>query len=168
MPDEVERSVSIQTATAIAAVAEMVRAIEEAGSLTVGSESLESAIKALDDLISILDDNLGSASEEVLLIGDVVPPDENAENADDSGRSALALKAAVNFVTTNIDGEVTDRALAEFLLREARQAQRALALARVAAENQNADLMRLAVLRFDQFTYAAVSYSVVWSLVPPS
>lgn len=166
MPDEVERDVSIQTATTIAAVAELIRDIEEADSLEVGFERLDIALEALDELISTLEGNLGSASESVLLLGDIVLPDGAVEDADDAGRSAQALEAAVNFVTANVGGEVSDRALAEFLLREAQQAQRALALARVAAENQNADLMRLAILRFDRFTYAAVSYSVVWSLVP--
>jgi 3-deoxy-D-manno-octulosonate 8-phosphate phosphatase KdsC-like HAD superfamily phosphatase len=166
MPDEVERDVSIQTATAIAAVAEMVRDIEDAGSLEVGFDRLAIALEALDELISTLEDNLGLASESVLFLGDILLPDDAVEDADDAGQSAQALEAAVNFVTANIGGEVSDRALVEFLLREARQAQRALTLARVAAENQDADLMRLAVLRFDRFTYAAVSYSVVWSLVP--
>jgi hypothetical protein len=166
MPDEVERDVSIQTATAIAAVAEMVRDIEDAGSLEVGFDGLAIALEALNELISTLEDNLGLASESVLFLGDILLPDDAVEDADDAGQSAQALEAAVNFVTANIGGEVSDRALVEFLLREARQAQRALTLARVAAENQDADLMRLAVLRFDRFTYAAVSYSVVWSLVP--
>ncbi|WP_394707499.1 hypothetical protein [uncultured Celeribacter sp.] len=168
MPDEVERDVSIQTATAIAAVAELVRDIEEADSLEVGFESLDTALGALDKLISTLEGNLGLASESALLLSKIDLPDGAIEDADDAGQSAQALEAAVNFVSANIGGEVSDRALAEFLLREARQAQRALALARVAAENQNADLMRLAILRFDRFTYAAVSYSVVWSLVPAS
>lgn len=168
MPDEVERDVSIQTATAIAAVAALVRDIEEAGSLEVSFEGLDIALEVLDELISTLEGNLGLASESALLLGDIVLPDGAVEDADDAGRSAQALEAAVNFVTANIGGEVSDRALVELLLREARQAQRALALAWVAAESQNADLMRLAILRFDRFTYAAVSYSVVWSLVPAS
>ena len=168
MPDEVERDVSIQTATAIAAVAELVRDIEETDSLEVGLESLDIALKALDELISTLEGNLGSASESALFLGDIVLPDGAVGDADDTGQSVQALEAAVNFVTANIVGEVSDRTLAEFLFHEAQQAQRALALARVAAENQNADLMRLAILRFDRFTYAAVSYSVVWSLVPAS
>lgn len=168
MPDEVELNVSLQTATAIAAVSELVRDIEEADSLEVGFESLDTALEAIGNLISTLEGNLGSASESTLPLGEIVLPEEAAEDADDAGRSAQALEAAVNFVIANIDGEISDRALAEFLLREARQAERALTLARVAADNKNADLMRLAILRFDQFTYAAVSYSVVWSLVPAS
>lgn len=168
MPDEVEQTVSIQTATAIASVAELVKDIEEADSLDVGFESLDIALATLDELIRTLEDNLQSASESTILLGDIILPDEAMEDPDDARRSEQALRAAVTFVTANIGGSVSDRALAEFLLREARQAQRALDLARLAAENQNPDLMRLAILQFNKFTYAAVSYSIVWSLVPVS
>lgn len=166
MPDEVELNISIQTATAISAVAELVKTIEEADALDVGSEILDEAIRALDNLVLTLGANLDAASTTPLLIGEIVLPEEVVVDASDLEQSATALQDAIRFVNTNVDGTITDRALAEFLLREAQRAQRALNLVRVAAQGRNADLMRLAILRFDRFTHAAISYSVVWSLVP--